>query len=280
MLRGPHGDSISVWDYNQNRISVFDDRGNLGRIATVAVDGSLSLVQAMFDDGSLLTVAGVPPSLEQRGLVRPPRPLVRRIPGGAAQEIVRLPGTEMFYQELPSGEVDYRRPFFGHTAYFTTWRDRVIWAATDSFRIHVHAMDGRPLLRIETGHPIRRVTDADIDPLIEKQVMTVKDEAWRPLVRRLLENIPRGTMPVFGTQDNGPPILADDEGNIWVAEHTMAGDDRNVRLVFDSTGVWLGTVALPHGFGPRHIGADFVLGKARDSVDVEHVKLYTLRKPR
>jgi hypothetical protein len=132
---------------------------------------------------------------------------------------------------------------------------------------------------IAKDHEPQPVTAADVDPLIEEQVAALKNEAARPGRRRLLSSIPRGTFPAFGAPDAGPALLADDEGNLWVSEYARPGSDRNVRLVFDSTGAWLGSVELPSGFGPQHIGPDFILGKRRDSLDVEHVLLYPLRKP-
>lgn len=275
------GDSIMVYDYTQNRVSVFDTQGKLGRSERASPDGTPAFIEGVFDDGSFLIVTPTPPSLEARGLVRPPRVLWRRASGRPAEELVQIPGTEMFYQQLPSGQVDFRSPFFGHTSHYAILHNRLLWAATDAFEIHVHSPDGKLLLLIQKEHAAREVTAADVDPLIDQRVMAVKDEAARSLVRRALSNMPTSTFPMFGAApDNGPAILVDDEGNIWVAEYTVPGDDRNTRMVFDSTGVWLGSVQFPPRFGPRHIGTDFVLGKARDSLDVEHIQLYALRKSR
>jgi hypothetical protein len=275
------GDSIMVYDYSQNRLSIFDTRGSLGRTEHASPDGTPAFIEARFDDGSFLVATPTPPTLEVRGLVRPPRILWRRTADGHSQQLVQIPGTEMFYQEMPNGQVDFRTPFFGHTSHYAVWRDRLVWAATDAFRIHVHASDGTPLLLIDREIAGRKVTSADVEPLIEKQVMTVKDEDSRPVVRRLLHNMPTSTVPALGAAaGNGPALLVDDEGNIWVAEYTLPGNVRNSRIVFDSGGAWLGSVLFPPGFAPAQIGADYVLGKARDSLDVEHVRLYTLRKPR
>jgi hypothetical protein len=275
------GDSILVWDLNQNRISVFDTEGALARTEPVSLERTQMLVQGVFDDGSLLIATPNPPDENARGLVRPMRALSRRMAHGEVRELLRLPGMEMFYQQLPTGELDFRPPFFGHTSHTAVRKDRLVWAATDSFELHVHSADGKPLLIIEKEHPIRQVTAADVEPLIEQRVAAIRDEAWRPTVRRMLSALPTGTLPAFGAAPgNGPPLIVDDDHNIWVAEFTMPGEHRNRRLVFDSIGVWLGTVELPQRFAPRHIGSDFILGKALDSLDVEHVRLYALRKPR
>jgi hypothetical protein len=49
--------------------------------------------------------------------------------------------------------------------------------------------------------------------------------------------------------------------------------------VFDPSGIWLGTVTLPARFNPMDIGKDYVLGLWRDEDDVEHIRIYRLRKP-
>jgi hypothetical protein len=275
------GDSILVYDYLQNRISVFDNEGRLGRSGSASPDGAPAVIEGVFEDGSFLTIAPTFPSLDARGLVRQPRMVSRRMVDTPARQVAEIPGTEIFYQETPTGQVDFRRPLFGHASHLAVSRNRFVWAATDSFHLHVHSPDGRLLLLIRKAHTPRRVTASDVDPIIEQRVMAVRDEGARPLVRRMLGRLPTSTFPALGAApDNGPSLMVDDDGNIWVAEYALPGDERNIRAVFDSTGVWLGAVELPSRFAPRHIGADFVLGAARDSLDLEQVQLFGLRKSR
>ena len=185
-----------------------------------------------------------------------------------------MPGSEVFYQEMPDGQVDFRAPFFGHTSHHAVWGDQVVWAVTDTFQLNVHDREGRRVMIIRKDQPVRRVRDDEIQPLIEQRVVAVRDPAWRPLVRKMYEAVPRGTMPVLGG------IAVDDEGNLWVASYAEPGDTANVRFVFEREGTWLGAVTLPRGFAPRHIGADVVLGRWRDSLDVEHLQLRRLRRGR
>jgi hypothetical protein len=275
------GDSILVYDYMQNRISVFDDEGRHGRSGSGSPDGAAAAIEGVFADGSFLTIAPTFPSLGARGLVRQPRKVSRRTVDAPARQVAEIPGTEIFYQETPTGEVDFRRPLFGHASHLAVSRNRFVWAATDSFHIHVHAPDGRLLLLIRKAHTPRKVTASDVDPIIEQRVMAVRDEGSRPAVRRMLGRLPTSTFPALGAApENGPALLIDDDGNLWVAEYALPGDERNIRTVFDSTGVWLGSVEFPSRFAPRHIGTDFVLGKSRDSLDLEQVQLFRLRKSR
>jgi hypothetical protein len=48
--------------------------------------------------------------------------------------------------------------------------------------------------------------------------------------------------------------------------------------VFDPDGRMLGQVVLPSGLDVKQIGDDFVLAVWRDEYEVEHVRMYELRK--
>ncbi len=76
-------------------------------------------------------------------------------------------------------------------------------------------------------------------------------------------------------------LMADRVGNLWAEKVRRSGETLNtVRYtVFDSTGAMLGEVALPAKLHVYEIGSDYVLGLERNSLDVESVKLYPLRKP-
>ena len=80
-------------------------------------------------------------------------------------------------------------------------------------------------------------------------------------------------------------LLLDDRGGIWVRQHPQDSFGLfDLRLpepmffaetwtVFDSTGVWLGDIALPDRFELHDIGRHRLLGVARDSLDTESVQV-------
>ena len=80
------------------------------------------------------------------------------------------------------------------------------------------------------------------------------------------------TMPAY------EGVIVDEEGNLWVEEYRAPGDEQPRWTVFDSTGVMLGLIETPPRFRIFQIGSDFVLGRQTDSLDVERVQLYRLRK--
>jgi len=48
--------------------------------------------------------------------------------------------------------------------------------------------------------------------------------------------------------------------------------------VFDREGVFVARVHMPPRLNILEVGDDYVLGLARDDIDVEHVRLYRLEK--
>jgi hypothetical protein len=49
--------------------------------------------------------------------------------------------------------------------------------------------------------------------------------------------------------------------------------------VFDGDGRWLGTNALPKNGYPLHIGADILIVRITDEMDVHYIEVYELKKP-
>jgi hypothetical protein len=78
------------------------------------------------------------------------------------------------------------------------------------------------------------------------------------------------------------------DGHLWVEAHAthdelLGGSPGDVAAgrwsVFTPEGRWLGTARTPAGLRVTEIGADYVLGVAVDSLDVESVRLHAIVKP-
>ena len=80
------------------------------------------------------------------------------------------------------------------------------------------------------------------------------------------------TLPVFGT------LLVDDLGYLWAKNFKLPGDSTNSWAVFDSTGIWLGTVRTPDRVVVWQIGPDFVVGTLWDESDVAYVGVWELER--
>ena len=86
-------------------------------------------------------------------------------------------------------------------------------------------------------------------------------------------------MPLPLTMPSYEHARVDALSNVWVKEYNRPGDNTPRWSMFDSSGVWLGTLTFPVRFEPLDIGSDYVLGLWRDEDDVEHVRMYQLVKP-
>ena len=79
-------------------------------------------------------------------------------------------------------------------------------------------------------------------------------------------------------------LQADSEGNIWARQRRygpdadMVGTDMYESFIFGADGRHLGMIELPAGLEIYQIGADFILGKVRDALDVDYVHLYRIEK--
>jgi hypothetical protein len=278
-------DSLLVSDGAQRRVTVFDLQGKYvrGFLPGPLPNKLAARVDGAFADGSLLVSSVRPPTLDIRGLVRPIRSLWRYSPQGRpVAQLATFPGQETFFQETPFG-VDMRRPYFGQTSFYQAWKNRLYWGVTDRFEINVQSQDGALLSVVRIQQPSRSVTAADVNELIRRHVDTLSPSLREP-VRRVLSRMPvGGKFPAFGwpvwSDHYGSDLDVDDEGNIWVVQYFEPNAPRNARTILDANGRWLGTVRLPPRFTPLHLGADVVLGKWLDSMDVEHLQLYQLNKP-
>lgn len=70
----------------------------------------------------------------------------------------------------------------------------------------------------------------------------------------------------------------DDEGNLWVEDPRIVYEDPVQWTVFDASGRLIARLTTPPDLRIHQSGADFVLGVARDELDVEHVVLYGLER--
>jgi hypothetical protein len=95
----------------------------------------------------------------------------------------------------------------------------------------------------------------------------------RPQVERELRDMPLPEgFPAFDRLER------DAAGHLWARRFLRPGDERRFWAVFSLEGVLLGEVEVPRELQVTEIGADYVLGIARDELGVERVRLHGLEK--
>lgn len=162
------------------------------------------------------------------------------------------------------------------------------WGFPDQYAIRVYDADWKLERIIRRAWTPRPLTGAEIDVYVDgwMQMWSKQTGAEREAERKEMRE---QTYPEFLPAYSA--ILATAPGEIWVREPDLTGAPGCWCLaglstvpskwsVFDAGGRWLGDVAMPPRFIPLEIGADYVLGRARDADDVPHAVMYRLKKPR
>jgi len=70
----------------------------------------------------------------------------------------------------------------------------------------------------------------------------------------------------------------DPAGRLWIVRTRLPWDVSRRCDVLEASGRYLKNVTLPPRFTLLQVGADFILGRARDTDDVEQVQLYRLSR--
>ena len=174
---------------------------------------------------------------------------------------------------------------FGPAGVYTGSANRFFYGFGSEFSIRAYTADGkldRIVRRKWTGASITR---ADIDIYMAewaRRWIKSTGAAAHADSESLKTEMYAKTLPAFSQ------FIADRTGRLWVRDvHTIdlavAGSYGLYPLVasnwsvFDPKGIWLGDVTMPARFHPKDIGADYVLGVARDADGVETVVMYKLQ---
>jgi hypothetical protein len=281
MTRLP-GDSMLVFDAQHGRMTVYDSAGALVRTMSSAGEVYALTPIARFADGMLLARAGVrPPGPPVLGHVRHTSAWIRTTPVlGIVDTIVIRPGGEGYTVacgELvagrPTGICNYA-PFFARVEARAVSSDRLFLGDGDRYEIDVFTTDGRFVRSIRRMQQPRTVTPGDLARQREEVLTRYAKSPRRAVAERILAEIPvHETMPAFSS------FRGDAVGNLWVEEYRVTANDPPRWTVFDSTGRMLGALEVPRSLRILEIGANELLGIFRDSLDVEQVRAYRIRKP-
>lgn len=130
----------------------------------------------------------------------------------------------------------------------------------------------KKILRLD--RPPARVRDSDVEALIQESIEGASDPSMAPAIRReFAETTIPETMPAFSS------LKVDPRGFLWVGRYRPPGETVPAYDVIDPAGSLVAEVSLPVGNRILQIGADFILTRHRDDLDVESVRLFSLERP-
>ena len=173
-------------------------------------------------------------------------------------------------------------------------RPKLLHARNDAYRIEVwDLVDATLSMVVERRTPRRARTEADVMFAVRRGLLYRREPDRSEL------NPTTHPGPVVDSLSIAESFFLDEQGSLWVGRRPV-GDDEGRPLeipappggepglvvwlpsglhdVFGPDGVYLGTVKLPHDIDVMEIGADYVLGVARDELGVEYVQVYGLER--
>lgn len=268
------GDTLRVLDSSQARLSYFDLDGKLlaaEPIRDVAGRPVRTLpIEPGFSNGDFLVPVSPRSQNQQHGRFRVQVPLLLvSLSRPTIDTLVTVSGTEYFIQASGWG----KQVKFGAGPPGTLAdTDRFLVTTGEAYRIDEYSKDGvlrRSFRRIAQRRPVR---PEDVAALEANQLQRTPNAESR----RWVNEIPHAdSMPVYrGT------ILLDSEANIWARHYSSPLDSIAQWDVFNPEGQYVGTVEIPLAFELFQVGSDEVIGRWRDELGVESIRVYGLVKQR
>lgn len=184
------------------------------------------------------------------------------------------------------GPLDHRgyigEPVFGSTAAITHLQgDTIVYAPGrhSEFEVWTTAGDLRRIIRWH--YRDRRVRPEDVGAW-RRELRDAYETRFgkTPEVEQAIARESGDQRPVADSFPAHAGIVVADEGRIWAKEFPRPRDTGPDRwLIFGSGGRFVCYASMPKGMEVWDVGADFVLGVERDSLNVEYIVERRLRAP-
>ena len=273
------GDSVAASDRRQRRISVFSTSGVLGRTIRFPNTGGWPIPGGLAADGSIALEPNTGPVGQQQDHIieANQQPLLRFDPVGERYDTIAFTlsvrwvgGWRVQNAQGRSVRVAVPIPFSG-APHLAAGPSGVYFGYSSTYQIHRWTPERRLDMIVHRAVEPRPVTDED------------RAQAWDTAtgIRNLRGGVVRQrradvvfneTLPVFDA------LLVDDLGYLWVRDFAPPWEPPPPWAVYDTTGIWLGTVQTPQGVNVWQVGSDFVIGTKRDESNVESVGVWQLER--
>ena len=275
------GDSVLTWDRGANRITVFSPTGPYARDYRPTLTGNPMTLegQGYVGRGRILLTMGAS-FISADGTVGVQRqPITAWIVDSSGAELRAIgpfPGRAVYLGPGREANSITRIPVpLGASTLFAAGPERVHVVDTDALEIRTYGIDGRLARIVRRPHTAIAIEPSDVAAAIETELEGLPpSQEIRAGMRAALERIPPPThLPAVRA------LRSDSEGNVWVQVGDRPTVTESAWSVFDSTGRWLGDVAMPAAQQILEIGADYLIVRDRDDLDVERVRVLRLGKP-
>lgn len=274
-LRRARGDSIVVTDAVQPRLTVLNENGDLGR--TIAVEPIENqgprLRGILFDTLGVWALTkvewsgGVSKGVRDSLIVA-----LRPMNGGAAKVIGRFAAAEKFNQVMPHGGIIGWNQPFSRDAYAAIGPDIVWIGQSDQYELRGYSSTGKLKRVVRVNRQPTSIGAAERGRFFQFQLDGAEDDEDRRSYNEVHRIITHPeTMPAFSA------VIADLAGNVWVKDYRVPWESGPALWrVFSPEGRGIAHVLLPAELIVHEIGDDYILGMARDDMEVEHIRQYRL----
>jgi len=268
-----------VYDQGTALVSVFGSNGAFARdVVLRGSGGSPAELVGLLGDGTMVAQSSLLETLENltSGRQRPPKAVFATGPDGAAADTIGVfPGDEAYvnFGESSGGmrSVEISRTPFHRGTVLRAGGAGVWVAVQDAPEVDLY-LDDALARRVRVPLGDLTVTPAMVDGWVARSIGAMPQEQAASVAGGLR------SMPL---PEQHPPFgfaFTDEADNLWIADFDDMVAPAEPWTVIAPDGTLLARVALPDGFLPYDAGEDWILGRLRDELDVEHVQLYRIVK--
>ena len=275
-------DSLVAYDPILRRLSIFDLQGDFGRTTFLPPHEEASnphQFSGMLSDGSAIIYSFLiddPTSGTEEGFIRPLQLALRYLPDGATiDKIGVFTGPELNLLRSGGQSSVIRQPF-GRMTSFAASGDELFIFDNTTYEFQVYsASSGKLRTVVRREHQDLRITSDEIAEDRERFAVAFgKDPKVRATRRRAIAKVEYPeTMPAYGA------VLLVRSGRVWIEDYRRPGDNAPNWTVFERDGMIVARASTPKGLKLTDVSEDYLIGIAKDSLDVETVELYSLIKP-
>lgn len=267
LLRWP-GDSLAVFDYRLGRLTVVSSTGEFGRVVALLGNHPATYGLQLMGDSLLVAKVIMLGALQGTGLTRLPAAIITvPLAGQGADTIAIVPAEET----VLSGDGSSGGVLYGKDASVATAGNAIVLGTAERLEIAWVDRSGR-------------VTQSARVPSFDLSIPPEERERERAFLlganRSPTAQARLDAMPVLTERPAYRALLGDPTGAVWAEPHVPFSDRETNRpwQVFAPTGEWLGPFLMPGRFKPFDIGPDYLLGVQADSLGIERVRLFRLRR--
>lgn len=267
------GDSLMVYDFGLNRVTVF-----LPKSDEVAYVTNLAATSSLEPPFSAEKIPG------QRAILAAYRQAYRASDDPAEdqnrKQVLRLLNADGSVQRdsvlvVPSNQnLVVRRgdiissagehPFRSRPVVEVGPDGRIYYGSTDSLAIGIFSLQGQQVGGFSAPYESAPITDEDVE-----DVYAAHEESWANTFGRALEESTPETWPAFKN------FVVDDRGRIWVGLITPTGEPTR-WVAFNDSGARVCSATLPENVEIKLIRDRRAYGVATDELDVPRVVVYEI----